>query len=1037
MKNYKNSWKERQDRLENIIKKEYFFKQNVKREYEENITGGFIANNRYNLQESYECSKCEYIVLIITEYIKKECILDKYVLAYKKLYDNIEHYFNKISKKSDIDYIIDNYFLKKSKILNQKEKHKDDAGRNYIEMETYTISIILKIKKYILNTFPMLKNVIKDLKFHDSNFYISNRIGIIENYKKKIFDYTCEKKKEEMRCFNKDTQMKYTNFYMNLNAPYENNMRNENYDNDFTSNNYSFNSGASNGNNCNISKYENNYYNKYNDKISFLKVDNAYTNEYYIKPNENINDNKRKEFNCNIYNSEDRNREDNNIDLKNLSDSNSHTLSLKKFYEIKITTNKNLVSLKSILLLIEVIFLLHSYFIKCEVENKKNEKINLFQLHEYRENIICDEINYTLFYNIILGKLKKKKKDEKETNFHKEKNKKINQNEKYNNNYDEQNRNILHSNLYTFSKEICLNNKNNNFNSYNEDSYSSYEENNYSCNNKNIYLLNEKDNYLCNNEGNYSSIRENNDAFINKNYLNEDSNNHSPDVNFSEEEEKINNLSEKQINKINEYINYLFTNIIEECDICVNIEFLYTLHIFQFNFLFNIFKNLLLKTNIEDDIIIMLTYCAYNIQNKEIIDYCFWKLIGIFEKETIPNSWIKLDKINNQLKKYKEISYNKKETDKKKNYSNSIFYETLSITEGDEIKNNLSEIDISCGNIYFKKNLIDKSIFKSFIERTKKEFFNYNDIPKGYVINELQRLRNFNDHYSCCYILKNNKKQKILMGFKKRGENKVYIYKYDKKIKKKYKTLKTFFNISGFLGVLICNFTGMEIKIYDNGISEKFSNFFPNFERNNVITITFESNIISELPRHFICNIYKENKNIKFIYENKCPIWNEEKEIYELPFYGRVKLASAKNLQLILKKCVIREPKKRIFLNKSINDVIEYMTNKNNQKNYENDDSEEYDDSVVYKKNYQILQNKEANRNEKKSGKKFSFDIIKNTLKEKEEKIEIINKDEEEIFLIFGKNSKDYFTLDFRHPLSTFEAFAIAISSLLKKKAVS
>ncbi|CRH04073.1 conserved Plasmodium protein, unknown function [Plasmodium relictum] len=1015
--NYKNNWKERQDRLENIIKKEFFFKSSLKREYEESITGGFIVNNKYTLKESYECSKCEYVILIITEYIKKECVLDNYILAYRKLYENIEYYFNKISKKSDIDYLIDNYFLKRNISLNKKPKNRNNTEKNYIEMETYTISIILKIKKYILNAIPMLKNIIENLKFHDSNFYISNRIGIIENLKKKIFDYSCKKKK------NIQIPCSYTNFYGKLDTSFGSNVKNKCYDYNTTNINYNLNSNNSNNNNFSINICNNNY----NDQYSYLETDNENSGNQHMNSTENMNDNKYKNYNCNLYYSDGRNREHEYMHLQSFNDSNRCTTSLKKFYEIKITTNKNLVSLKSILLLIEIIFLLRSYFIKFEVENKKNEKINFFQLHEHRKNIICDEINYELFYNIILGKLRKKKKNEEENYFQKDKNIKLNQNEKYNKSYEKQNSNILYSNDFAYNRESCLNYENNNYISDNED--------NYSSNNKNMYSSNEKNNYLSNNEGVHLFKNINNDSF-NNTFPNENSNNNVPCVNFSKEKKAINNLSEKQINKINEYINYLFINIIEECDTYFSIEFLYTLHIFQFNFLFNIFKNLLLKTNVEDHIIIMLTYCACSIQNKEIIDYCFWKLISIFERETIPNSWIRLDKINNQLKNYKEISFKAKENGGKKNYSNSIFYETLNITKENEIENNLSEIDINRGNIYFKRNLIDKNVFKNSINNTKKEFDNCNDIPKGYIINELQRLRNFNDHYSCCYILKNNKKHKILMGFKKRGENKVYIYKYDKKIKKKFKTLKTFFNISGFLGVLICNFTGMKIKIYDNGISEKFSNFFPSFERKNVITITFESNIISELPRHFICNIYKENKNIKFIYENKCPIWNEEKEIYELPFYGRVKLASAKNLQLILRKCIIRQSKKELFLNKNINDVIEYMTSENNQKSYENDNSTEYNDNTLYKKNSQMLQDKDV-KNEKKSGNKFSFDVIKNNSKKEEKKFEIINKDEEEIFLIFGKNSKDYFTLDFRHPLSTFEAFAIAISSLLKKKAVS
>eukprot|EP00434_Breviolum_minutum_P029130 symbB.v1.2.025770.t1/scaffold2523.1/size146632/4 len=49
----------------------------------------------------------------------------------------------------------------------------------------------------------------------------------------------------------------------------------------------------------------------------------------------------------------------------------------------------------------------------------------------------------------------------------------------------------------------------------------------------------------------------------------------------------------------------------------------------------------------------------------------------------------------------------------------------------------------------------------------------------------------------------------------------------------------------------------------------------------------------------------------------------------------------------------------------------------------------------------------------------------------------VVNGDQNTIFLMFGKISKDVFCLDFRGPITPLEAFAIATAALAKKRAVS
>ncbi|KEG03263.1 hypothetical protein YYE_02197 [Plasmodium vinckei vinckei] len=1102
-----NDWDERQKRLEKIIKKEFYSNEDVV-EYCEDITkGGVISKNNCGSDKCCNCFKCEYIILVINEYIKKDCILDNYVEAYKYLYENIEKFKNKILNKFDIDDIVwkeiyqvsengkennqpncnyaqknvqsnvsknyieqnrtnnsgntkDANYKSESKYmfsLNFKGEQENDEERNSIEMEVYTISVILKIKSKLLNSSPMLKQIINTLPYYDDNYYyINSRVGIIEKIKKQIYDYCCKSKKNNDPGFYiKNEQSKYMhnkncglNNKTRLNAFAKNDepylYDNVNYDenglDDFTNMSSLYNNKSNE-----VDLFNANHYNS---------TSNNWESDNYYKKNimNNINDydisfNKKERYNDHIF-------FDNDVEEK------CNELAKKKewkfkIYEINIKSDKNLTSLKSIVTLIEMINLVYLYFIKC-VKNKKKKEINKIIEHDQNneKKFFCDEKYYEFFYNIISGNM-----ENKITNLKRKGRKKTQSESSYCSNDDQE--------------ELSSSSDMGSSKNYDKDCESD--------------SIKDADSVL-DSEIEYKSDEENINDSVKR--LKDDSKmkdtswsiNQEEYLNMDSECEISNMLSDEEIYNVIEYVKYIITSIVKECDGYFNIEYLYTLHIFELKLFFDILKKNILRKNIQDDLLIILTYCGFKLQNDEIINFSFWMLISIFEDGNIPSSWKILNSANKDgsertegasdvlRKKYIEFKNNVKEITKqndKKNVietCNTIFYESLNLIP--KVENNkkwLSEIDINNGYFYFKKNLIDKNVFLNFIKNAKHEFNCYNNIEKGYTINVVKRIRDFNDYYSCCYILKNNKK-KILIGFKKKGENKVYIYKYDKKIKKIYRHAKKNTVISGFLGILICNFIGMKIKIYDNGINKKYSNFFPNFERKNVITIRFESNIISELPRHFICNIYKEDKSVKFIYENKCPTWNEEKEIYELPFYGRVRLASAKNLQLILKKCVINNSKKALFSNTTINDLIDYMsTERNNQlpEYSETFNSKNSNGNIAYPNvndeydwnadiTFKGTNNENHNNNRKNNGgiqneegekgiiKKFPFDVIKNNFKtQKEEKFEIINNDQDEIFLIFGKNSKDLFTLDFRHPLSSFEAFSIAISSLLKKKAVS
>eukprot|EP00919_Chromeraceae_sp_WS-2016_P056171 GHVR01133347.1.p1 GENE.GHVR01133347.1~~GHVR01133347.1.p1 ORF type:complete len:151 (-),score=42.52 GHVR01133347.1:120-572(-) len=121
--------------------------------------------------------------------------------------------------------------------------------------------------------------------------------------------------------------------------------------------------------------------------------------------------------------------------------------------------------------------------------------------------------------------------------------------------------------------------------------------------------------------------------------------------------------------------------------------------------------------------------------------------------------------------------------------------------------------------------------------------------------------------------------------------------------------------------------------------------YFPLHQREELAKITYEMNLLGDCPR--VVRLKSTRNGDVLNLKNVPPRWDPTLCSYALPFFGRVKLASAKNFQLV------------------------------------------------------------------------SFDST------------------DDIMLMFGKISKDEFALDFRHPLTPLDAFAVAIAALAKKRVVS
>lgn len=135
-------------------------------------------------------------------------------------------------------------------------------------------------------------------------------------------------------------------------------------------------------------------------------------------------------------------------------------------------------------------------------------------------------------------------------------------------------------------------------------------------------------------------------------------------------------------------------------------------------------------------------------------------------------------------------------------------------------------------------------------------------------------------------------------------------------------------------------------------------------------------------------------KESPLVLKNKAPRWHEQLQCWCLNFRGRVTVASVKNFQLIAASAESVESNNQNGVNN--------QPNNNNQPNINNQPN-----------NNNNHQNNNTGAGTSQSG----------------------SSDQDKIILQFGKIGKDLFTMDYRYPLSAFQAFGICLSSFDTKLA--
>lgn len=109
-----------------------------------------------------------------------------------------------------------------------------------------------------------------------------------------------------------------------------------------------------------------------------------------------------------------------------------------------------------------------------------------------------------------------------------------------------------------------------------------------------------------------------------------------------------------------------------------------------------------------------------------------------------------------------------------------------------------------------------------------------------------------------------------------------------------------------YLGGVVPNFWGTLFSLYDSGVDVKAlrqrlppaARALPLREQSLLCRIGYETNILGSSPRKITVDFERDRD--QYHMENLQPRWDKKLNSYALPFFGRVKKASAKNFQLVL-----------------------------------------------------------------------------------------------------------------------------------------
>eukprot|EP00922_Rhytidocystis_sp_ex-Travisia-forbesii_P064295 GHVS01095563.1.p1 GENE.GHVS01095563.1~~GHVS01095563.1.p1 ORF type:complete len:519 (+),score=45.95 GHVS01095563.1:152-1708(+) len=249
--------------------------------------------------------------------------------------------------------------------------------------------------------------------------------------------------------------------------------------------------------------------------------------------------------------------------------------------------------------------------------------------------------------------------------------------------------------------------------------------------------------------------------------------------------------------------------------------------------------------------------------------------------------------------------------------------------------------------------------FQCVLDHDRLDKMDLSNPPQGYLLCRLERQRGDRGAYPHRYKLVLDHTGEILLtGIKKDQHGPARLYKF-RKNNQQWQEGGRPASVFGpnYVGCVEESFWGTLFELMDDGLAPGLVKApgvagLPHTVRKSLAKIRFNTNFLGDAPRQMTVSMRREGTTYEM--ENMSPRWDSSLNSYALPFYGRVKLASAKNFQLVKKR---------------------------------------------------------------ETG--------------------VAEDSEEEIYLMFGKISKDIYSLDFRHPLSQLDAIAIALGALAKKRAVA
>lgn len=108
-----------------------------------------------------------------------------------------------------------------------------------------------------------------------------------------------------------------------------------------------------------------------------------------------------------------------------------------------------------------------------------------------------------------------------------------------------------------------------------------------------------------------------------------------------------------------------------------------------------------------------------------------------------------------------------------------------------------------------------------------------------------------------------------------------------------------------YLGAVVPSFWGTQFTLFDSGSTIRDMEHYapaakdlPVNERRELSKIGYETNLLGNCPRKV--SFDSERGGVRYHMENVEPRWDKRLNSYALPFFGRVKKASAKNFQLVI-----------------------------------------------------------------------------------------------------------------------------------------